>query len=82
MGISYVVLPNKFDPRYIRHLRIFYESMAEYTIKNCSILTYFGNKKILENKKKNAPARTIKFSKKDDKLMIFLRRLSISWNKF
>ena len=51
MGVSYVVLPNKFDTRYIRHLRISYESMAEYTIKICSILTYFGNKKILENKK-------------------------------
>ena len=37
---------------------------------NYLILTYFGNKKDLENKK-NAPAGTIKFSKKDDKLMIF-----------
>ena len=35
-----------------------YESMAEYTIEKCSILTYFGNKTNLENKK-NAPARTI-----------------------
>ena len=68
MGISYAVLTNKFAPWYIIHLGVFYESMAEYTIEKCSILTNFGNKKILE---KNAPARTIKFSKKDDKLMIF-----------
>ena len=44
MGISYVVLPNKVDPWYIRHLRVFYESMAEYTTEKCWILTNFGNK--------------------------------------
>ena len=70
MGISYAVLSNKFYPRYIRCPRVSYESMAEYTTEKCSILTYFGNKTFLENKK-NVPARTIKFSKKDDKLMIF-----------
>ena len=57
-------LPNKSDPRYIRNHRVLYESMVEYTIDKYSILTYFGNKKISENKIKNAPARTIKFFKK------------------
>ena len=71
MGISYAVLPNKFDLRYIRHLRLSYECMAESTIEKYPILTNFGNKKILENKKKNAPARTMKFSKKDDKMIVF-----------
>ena len=42
-------------------------------IEKCSILTYFGNKIILKNEKKNAPARTIKFSKKDDKFMMFFK---------
>ena len=64
MGISYVVLPNKFDPLYIRHLRIFYESMAEYTMEKCSALTYFGNKKILENKKKMRPHAPLNFQKR------------------
>ena len=54
MGISYVVLPNKFDLWYIIHFRVSYESVAEYTIEKCSILTYFENKKILENKTKCA----------------------------
>ena len=57
MGISYVVLPNKFDPRYIN------ESMADYTIEKCSILTYFGNKLFLKNKK-NAPAPALNFQKR------------------
>ena len=56
MGISYVVLPNKFDARYTRHLRIFYESMAEYTMVKCLILTYFDSKKIWKIKKKCARA--------------------------
>ena len=54
IGIIYVVLQNKVDPRYIGYLRVLYESVAEYDIENCSILTYFENKKILENKKKCA----------------------------
>ena len=62
MGLSYAVLPNKFDPRYIRHLRICYESMAEYTMEKWWALTYFGNKENLENKKKC----NIRFSKKDN----------------
>ena len=64
MEISYVVLSNKFDPRYIRHLRIFYESMAKYTMEKCSALTCFGNKKVLENKKKMRPRAPLNFQKK------------------
>ena len=64
MGISYVVLPNKFDPQYIRHLRVFYESLAEYTLEKCSILTNFGSKKILENKKKMRPQAPLNFQKR------------------
>ena len=44
--------------------------MVEDAIEHLSIHTYLKTK--LENKK-NAPARTIKFSKKDDKLMIFFK---------
>ena len=47
--MCYIVLPNEVDPRYIGHLRIFYESMAEYTMEKSSALTKLGNKKILEN---------------------------------
>ena len=51
--------------------RVFHESMAEQNIEKCSILTYFGNKKILKNKKMR-PRATLKFQKKNDKLMIFV----------
>ena len=64
MWISYVVLPNKFDPRYIRHLRVFNECMAESTIKKYPIRTNFGNKKILENKKKMRPHAPLNFQKR------------------
>ena len=64
MGIIYVVLPNKLDPRYIRHPRVSYESMAEYIIEKCSILTYFGNKKNLENKIKMRPRAPLDFQKR------------------
>ena len=68
MGISYVVLPNIFDPRYIRHLRIFYESMAQYTIEKLWALWH-----TLEIEKFGKKKCTIRFSKKDDKLMIFFK---------
>ena len=64
MWISYVVLPNKFDPRYIRHLRLFYGCMAESTIEKYPILTNFENKKILENKKKMRPHAPLNFQKR------------------
>ena len=63
-----VLLASKSNARYIRHLRVLYESMVEDVIEQLLIHTYIKN---LENKKK--PARTIKFSKKDDKLMIFFK---------
>ena len=64
LGITYVVLPNKFDPRYIRHLRVSYESMAEYTIEKCSILTSFWKKKNFENKQKMRPRAPLDFQKR------------------
>ena len=46
--------------------------IAEGTIGQCSILTYFENKTNMENKKK-VPVLAIKL---DDKLMIFIMHLS------
>ena len=54
-------LPNKSDPRYIRNHRVLYESMVEYIIEKYSIFAYFGNKKILENKKKMRPRAPLNF---------------------
>ena len=54
-------LPNKSDPRYIRNHRVLYESMVEYIIEKYSIFTYFGNKKISENKKKMRPRAPLNF---------------------
>ena len=48
----------------IRHPRVSYESMAEYIIEKCSILTYFGNKKNLENKIKMRPRAPLDFQKR------------------
>ena len=45
-------------------LRVSYESMAEYILEKCLILTYFGNKMILENKKEVRPHAPLIFQKR------------------
>ena len=62
----------KTIPTYtIECLECFLKVMTEDNTVKFTILISLENKKIWKIKK--APARTIKFSKKDDKLMIFFK---------
>ena len=67
-----LLLSSKSNAQYIRHLIVLCESMVEDAIEQLSIHTYLKRK---ENKKMRP--RAPKFSKTDDKLMNFLRRLVI-----
>ena len=66
------MLLSKSNAQYIRHFIVLYESMVEDAIEQLSIHTYLKRK---ENKKMRPHAPT--FSKTDDKLMNFFRRLVI-----
>ena len=66
-------LTNPIPTYTAEYLECFVKVMCEDTTLKCTILTSLENKKNMENKKKKPPARTIKISKKDDKLMIFFK---------